>query len=296
MSSLTNTVYKPQAYEIDGSCAIRVGSEGGPERAPAPVSAAVATPWEADDLGALEPPCDLPVDEVSEEEAEAAHDSARVEEESNALSQEAAEALLAQARQRAEEILAGANERAVALAEEACLKIAERLEGQLRSEITALREQAVREAGEIVAKAQADRQIMLASAQREIIALAIDIARRVVARELRVSPDVVMAVAAEALSHLPSGTDTVRLLVNPADLEAVRAGRETLAKAANGLTSLETQADARVEPGGCVVQSPSGDVDGRLSTRFEQIEDVLLRGNSGPVSAPPTADGGGAWR
>ncbi len=286
MSSLANSVLKLRSYEIEGACAIRAGalSNHGGTGSPAPVPA-TWSPQELDQPDAgLEEEADVSAPGPDETTACA-----------RALAERAAGEIIAQAREQAEQIIAGADKRVLSMAEEACRKAAARLESQLRTEIAALREQAAREAGEIVAKAQSERQVMLASAQREVIELAIELARRVVARELRVSPDVVLSVAAETLGHLPSGTEAARILVNPADFDLVRAERDRLAGLSSGLVALEAQPDPSVGRGGCVVQSPGGDVDGRLNTRFEQLENALLKRDP-TLEIPAAPAGGGGWR
>lgn len=308
-SLLANPVFKVRTYDIDGSCPIKVVAHGAntAARSQQPCGrravAAPAEPWTGEDLAPLAHDVVLATDAAPAPGAETddSASGAGFADETRALAERAAENLLAQARLQAEEILAGANQNAVAMAEEACSKAAGRLEAQLRSEIAALREQAAREAGEVVAKAQAERQVMLASAQREIITLALDIARRVVARELQVSADVVLSIAAEALGHLPAGTESARILVNPADLALVRSERDLLLSMSGGLSSLETQPDPTIARGGCVVQSPAGDVDGRLVTRFEQLEQALLSNHgrtaaeSAGASGGGPGAGGGAW-
>lgn len=189
---------------------------------------------------------------------------------------EQAAAILARAEQRAAEILAQAGKDAAAAAvkaaEEARASALVSLEEQVSAKLAA----AEKAAEEIVASAQAERSVILASAQRELLVLALEVARRIVAQELRVSPDVVLAVAGEALKHLPHGADTAQLRVHPQDKELVEEHRQRLLSKAAGLSELSVKADSSVSPGGCVAVTPLGEIDARIEERTQRLGAALV--------------------
>ncbi|MDP2872511.1 MAG: FliH/SctL family protein [Bacillota bacterium] len=187
----------------------------------------------------------------------------------------AAEAVEAAGR-RAAEIVAGAESRAATIAADAARQAEERALGELQDEIARTRERAAAEAGEIVAAARAQSQMALAAVEREAIVLALEIARKVVASELQVSPEVVLAVAGEALGRLPNGVAVAALRVSPEDLQRALAGRERLKNISGDLRELEVISHPQVARGGCIVETPAGDVDARIETRFGKLEQALL--------------------
>lgn len=71
--------------------------------------------------------------------------------------------------------------------------------------------------------------------------------------------------------------DRSRLLirVNPADYRDLMAERESLTEGLN-VQHLEFSADDRVELGGCLLETASGNLDGRLEVQFQQLRDTLL--------------------
>jgi flagellar biosynthesis/type III secretory pathway protein FliH len=183
---------------------------------------------------------------------------------------------LQSAERRAAEIIAHAEAEAAGIAQRAALDAREQALAELQDELQQQREQAAAQAAEIIAGARAKSELALASTEREAIALALEIARRVVARELEVSPDVVLAVAGEALGRLPDGVSGASLRVSSADLERVTADRERLKGLCGDLRELEVSPHPHVSRGGCIVETSAGDVDGRIETRFSKLAGVLL--------------------
>lgn len=103
------------------------------------------------------------------------------------------------------------------------------------------------------------------------VELALAIAQKVLAREIDTAPDAILQVVREALTLLPDGAERVRILVNSADVEPVRACLgET--HPAQDFTVIGA---ADVTRGGCRIQSACGDVDATLNTRFARVLDAL---------------------
>lgn len=69
----------------------------------------------------------------------------------------------------------------------------------------------------------------------------------------------------------------LKLHLNPGDLEEVRAQGERL-KLSVGAGSLEMVPDARIERGGCLLETEAGSVDARLSTVVSQAKEALSQG------------------
>jgi flagellar assembly protein FliH len=104
-------------------------------------------------------------------------------------------------------------------------------------------------------------------AERDLVKLALEIARKVVHREVATDPDIVLTLARVALERLhPRAVAKVRL--HPEDLEYVTARRHQL----SNTSALEFVADASVGRGGCLIQSEHGDIDARLEEQFASIE------------------------
>jgi len=69
----------------------------------------------------------------------------------------------------------------------------------------------------------------------------------------------------------------LKLHMNPADVEEVGAQKDKL-QLSVGAGEIEIIPDARIEKGGCVLETEAGSVDGRLSTVAAQVKDSLGKG------------------
>ena len=104
-----------------------------------------------------------------------------------------------------------------------------------------------------------------------VLELALDVAHQVVAGELSVRPERILEVVNLALKQLTETTQEARLLLHPEDAALVRPQLEGVLDR-NRLRIVE---DVRIERGGCLIETPLGDVDATLSTRWRQVVQVL---------------------
>lgn len=113
---------------------------------------------------------------------------------------------------------------------------------------------------------QLDEQIARAVADSAVL-----LARQVLRSELQVRPELVAAVAAEAVGAVMLSARHISVQVNPADLPLVAEGAEE-ALAARGA---RLAAHPEIERGGVLVQSDVGAVDARIATRWAQAAAAL---------------------
>lgn len=106
--------------------------------------------------------------------------------------------------------------------------------------------------------------------EREMVELALAIARKVVRRELTVDPAALAGIARAALDRV-SARDIVRVRVAPA-------GREPLQKALAELdpdAEVTVEADASLAAGGLVIETARGTLDASIDGQLEEIENGL---------------------
>lgn len=105
----------------------------------------------------------------------------------------------------------------------------------------------------------------------EVLNLALDVARQVIAGELAARPERILDVVRLALRQMAESTREARLLLNPEDAGLVRPIlNELLDK-----SRLKIVEDARIVRGGCLIETPQGDLDATLQTRWRQVVAVL---------------------
>jgi len=101
--------------------------------------------------------------------------------------------------------------------------------------------------------------------------LALDIARKVISGELGVRPEHILDVVQHALQQVTETTRESRLLLNPADAQLVRHRFEPMLDRAR----IRLVEDARIVRGGCRIETPHGDIDATLQTRWRQVAQAL---------------------
>jgi type III secretion protein L len=130
------------------------------------------------------------------------------------------------------------------------------------------------EAARLVAETVIDVDRYLATLEREVALLAVDIVRRVLG-ELDVG-ELVARAARQAIADLRRAKQ-LRLCVHPAAADAVRREVETLMRgAATGLL-VEVEADPARSPDACVVVSDVAVVDAGIETQLAALALALAR-------------------
>lgn len=118
-------------------------------------------------------------------------------------------------------------------------------------------------------KVEAQRDSLVGSAQNELLALAVTLARRIVVAELSLRPEIIVDMVAEALQQLRPGADPA-VHAHPDDLERL---------AEPGLTprrrqlpgSVEFVPDTTLEPGEFVIKSRHGQIEGKRQREFAEL-------------------------
>jgi flagellar assembly protein FliH len=141
-----------------------------------------------------------------------------------------------------------------------------------------------REAGKAEVKAQVERiagmfydlakpfEQLDHEVERELLTLAMALARQIVRRELKTDPTQIIGIIREAIAALPVAAREVRVHLHPEDATVVR---ENLAptESERAWTIVEDPVMAR---GGCQVTTTTSRVDARLETRLGSILSELL--------------------
>lgn len=136
----------------------------------------------------------------------------------------------------------------------------EALEGQLR----ALAAEQARRLAAVLQSAEEELETLRSRVADELLALACDLARQVVRRELAQPLEPLRAVVAEALGELGEEAQPATLRLHPDDLALLQ---PVLGELLAG-RRVQPVADARVGQGGCVLESALGVVDATVPRRW----------------------------
>lgn len=171
---------------------------------------------------------------------------------------------------RARELVARAEAEATAIR-----AVAEADAARVRAEADALgRAEGLARAAATLVEAARARDRRLAAVEREVLALAVEVARKILGRELALAPGAVLDVVREALAAARDRRE-VALRVNPADATAVRAGADALARTLARAEGLAVREDPAVPAGGVVVETEAGLLDARLETQLALLRAAL---------------------
>jgi flagellar assembly protein FliH len=126
----------------------------------------------------------------------------------------------------------------------------------------------------IAANARAERATLIADAEPHIVRLALDVTRKLIAREVEADPDVVKGLVTRALLKAP-GDEPARLRLNPRTIEHLGDYLESVTRRFAG-RGVEVVPDHTVEVAGAVVETRTGRVDARMTTQVDRVERTLL--------------------
>jgi len=134
---------------------------------------------------------------------------------------------------------------------------------KLEAQVRELAEQLARSIADVVSS----REEALRRAEADIVQLSMEIARRIMHRELSVDPSALGGLIRAALEKL-AAQQVHRVRVHP-DQESVM--RTCLAEIGRG-TDIEVLADPAQPPGGAVFESSRGSLDASVETQLREIE------------------------
>lgn len=176
-----------------------------------------------------------------------------------------------QAESEAEQIISRARAMAVAIEKEARENssriVAAEVEKEIRRTVDPWHEQL----SDTLAEVGRLREAIAARAERELVRLAIEIAKKVVHREVTIDNEIVMTLARIGISRMQNRV-AATIHLHPDDFAYVTTHRETL----DAGHALELMEDRSIGRGGCLVQTEMGDVDTRIEQQFAEIERAFL--------------------
>jgi flagellar assembly protein FliH len=129
---------------------------------------------------------------------------------------------------------------------------------------------------ELFESIEAQKRRMLSGYHQELLSLAFALARRVIHADIRANPDLVLATIKKALSYVAE-RDRLVVRIAPDELAKVTEKHDFWAALSDRLETIRIEEDNRVDPGGCIIESPSGIVDGRIGVQLEELEEELAR-------------------
>jgi flagellar biosynthesis/type III secretory pathway protein FliH len=115
---------------------------------------------------------------------------------------------------------------------------------------------------------------LYAQAEREIVKLAIEIAKKIVHREIRDDPEIIQTLIKVALSHV-TDKSAVTARINPIDYTYIHEQNVNLSQTEGRDITLVS--DKSIERGGCMIETVCGDIDARIEEQFREVEHSFFK-------------------
>ncbi len=117
------------------------------------------------------------------------------------------------------------------------------------------------------------RASLYAQVEREVVKLSVEVAKKIIGREIQADPEIIQTLVRVALSHVAEKS-AVTVHLSPADYNYLLAQRTELSQTEGRDISL--LADKSIERGGCLIQTECGDIDARIEEKFREVEHAFF--------------------
>lgn len=107
--------------------------------------------------------------------------------------------------------------------------------------------------------------------EMDVVKLAMEIAKRVVQREAKVSTDIILYTVRELLKRAENAT-TVQAKCHPEDIVTLESDNNFNAWRAKNSKKLSLEAESTISRGGCILETDLGIFDGQLESQLAEIE------------------------
>ena len=138
-------------------------------------------------------------------------------------------------------------------------------------------EQALTDLEEYTKKLVENEKNFLRYAEKHVVTLAVAVAKRILGREVETDKMIVVHSVQEALGQVADKA-SISIKVNHEDYDNILKHRKALQEIDRNFPELEFIKDDKISRGGCIIQTRTGMIDGRLTSQLEEIERNFTRG------------------
>jgi flagellar assembly protein FliH len=108
----------------------------------------------------------------------------------------------------------------------------------------------------------------------QIIDLSLEIAKKVIHKEVELDKNIVMYVAQDAIKKLEENEENIIIKVNPLDYEVMIANINLL-KEQSGVKNIAIEPLSAISPGSCYIETKTGEIDARIEEQIKEVKDVI---------------------
>lgn len=118
------------------------------------------------------------------------------------------------------------------------------------------------------------REQKLVEAERDIVDIVMKLVRKLTFGSAETNPEVTAAVVKGAIESLVDKRE-ITVHVHPDHLEQVRAVIQKFHEWSGDLKTIQFEADMSVGLGGCIINTPAGEIDARLDSQLKLLEESI---------------------
>jgi flagellar assembly protein FliH len=119
--------------------------------------------------------------------------------------------------------------------------------------------------------------------EKEVVELALAIARKVICREIEVDKEVVACVAREALANVED-PGQIKIKMNPSDLQFINETKYQLSELIGNIDNVTLEAEENIQSGGCIIETNLGEIDARIEKQLQAVEDTFRAALEKPIT------------
>lgn len=108
--------------------------------------------------------------------------------------------------------------------------------------------------------------------EKQVVDLALAIARKVVCREIEMDKEVVMCVAKEALAKVEDAVK-IKIKMSPCDLQFINETKYQLSDLIDKIDNVTLEAEESLQSGGCIIETNLGEIDARIEKQLQAVEE-----------------------
>ncbi|SFO64550.1 Flagellar assembly protein FliH [Halolactibacillus alkaliphilus] len=128
-------------------------------------------------------------------------------------------------------------------------------------------------ANDIIHQAEKERELIIEQANQEIVELSMAVAKKVVFDAV-LTKDAMLPIVKEAIKTYHNQT-IIRIRTSVTDFELIHSQTDELARVLNEGVMLSVLPDDSLSTGGCVIETPSGQLDISVDRQLEKIHQTL---------------------
>lgn len=108
--------------------------------------------------------------------------------------------------------------------------------------------------------------------EKQVVELALAIARKVICREISTDKETVVCVAKEALAKVDD-PGKINIKMNPSDLQFINETQYQLSNLIADVNNVTFEAEESVQSGGCIIETDLGEIDARIEKQLQAVEE-----------------------